>query len=97
MRRIIAVLSAFLSVSAVANVVHVYEKTLAGGVETQIADRTLDTGRSYLTQAAPTKSGYIFTHWTISTQQTFFPGKTPAGILLHRMRGFWYNPSLPLE
>ena len=30
MRRIVAVLLAFLSVSAVANVVHVYEKTLAG-------------------------------------------------------------------
>ena len=71
MRRIIAALLAFLSVSAVADVVHVYEKTLAGGIETQIADRTLDTGRSYLTEPASQKSGYIFTHWTISTQQAF--------------------------
>ena len=73
MRRIIAVLFAFLSFSAVADVVHVYEKTSAGGVETQIADCTLDTGRSYVTQTAPQKSGYIFTHWTISTQQAFSP------------------------
>ena len=71
MRRIVAVLLVFLSFYAVADVVHVYEKTLAGGVETQIADRTLDTGRSYFTQEAPQKNGYIFTHWTISTQQAF--------------------------
>ena len=73
MRRIATVLFVFWVVSATADVVHVYEKTLAGGVETQIADRTLDTGRSYFTQEAPQKSGYIFTHWTISTQQTFSP------------------------
>lgn len=71
MRRIATVLFVFWAVSAVADVVHVYEKTSADGVETQIADRTLDTGRSYLTQTAPQKSGYIFTHWTISTAQTF--------------------------
>jgi len=65
MRRIVAVLFGFLTVSAVADVVHAYEKTLADGVESQIADRTLDTGRSYLTEPAPQKSGYIFTHWTM--------------------------------
>ena len=73
MRRIVAVLLVFLSFYAVADLVHVYEKTLAGGVEMQIADRTLHTGRSYFTQEAPQKSGYIFTHWTISTQQAFSP------------------------
>ena len=54
-----------------AAVVHVYEQTEAGGVITQIGDTTLDTGRAYTTQAAPAKSGYIFTHWTISTSQAF--------------------------
>ena len=56
-----------------ADVVHVYERTSAGGTVVQIADKTLETGRSYLTSAAPTKSGYIFTHWEISTTQEFEP------------------------
>ena len=51
-----------------ADVVHVYERTSTGEL---IADTTLETGRSYLTSAAPTKSGYIFTHWEISTTQEF--------------------------
>ena len=54
-----------------ADVVHVYEQTEAGGVRVQIADRMLDTGRNYKTGAAPVKSGWIFTHWTISTEQDF--------------------------
>ena len=73
MRQNVALLQAFLVISAVADVVHVYEKTSAGGVVTQIADRTLDTGRRYTTSAAPAKSGYIFTHWSISTAQSFEP------------------------
>lgn len=54
-----------------AEVVHVYERTEAGGAMVLIADRMLDTGRNYKTGAAPVKSGWIFTHWTISVQQDF--------------------------
>ena len=71
MRQNVALLLAFLVISAVADVVHVYEKTSAGGVVTQITDRTLDTGRRYTTSAAPANIGYIFTHWSISTVQSF--------------------------
>ena len=52
-----------------ADVVHVYEQTLAGGVASQTRDRTLETGGTYSTASAPAKSGYIFTHWSISTNQ----------------------------
>ena len=51
--------------------VHVYERTLVGGVETQLSDTTLDTLSSYATVTAPVQSGYIFTHWSISSQQGF--------------------------
>ena len=56
--------------SLFSEVVHVYERASTGEL---LADRTLDTGRSYTTTAAPAKSGYIFTHWTISTAQAFSP------------------------
>ena len=59
--------------SASADVVHVYEQTLVGGVTTGISDRLLDTGRSHFTQNAPKVNGYIFTHWMISTKQPFSP------------------------
>ncbi len=52
-----------------ADIVHVYERSLAGGVASQMSDRTLDTGNTYSTQSAPAKSGYIFTHWSISVAQ----------------------------
>ena len=51
--------------------VHVYERTLVGGVETQLSDATFDTLGSYTTVTAPAQSGYIFTHWSISAQQSF--------------------------
>ena len=51
--------------------VHVYERTLVGGVETQLSDMTFDTLSSYTTMTAPAQSGYIFTHWSISAQQGF--------------------------
>ena len=51
-----------------ADVVHVFERTSTGEL---IADRTLDTGRSYTTTPAPKKNSYIFTHWAISTTQEF--------------------------
>ena len=56
---------------ASADVVYVYEQTFAGGVTTQISDRSLETGRQHSTQNAPVIKGYVFTHWTISTKQSF--------------------------
>ena len=56
--------------SLFADIVHVFERTSTGEL---ISDRTLDTGRSYTTTPAPKKSGYIFTHWSISTSQSFSP------------------------
>ncbi|MBQ4199751.1 MAG: hypothetical protein II649_07695 [Kiritimatiellae bacterium] len=52
-----------------ADIVHVYEQSLAGGVASQMSDRTLETGGTYSTASAPAKSGYIFTHWSISAAQ----------------------------
>ena len=64
--------AAALAVGGVcADVVHVYEETKINGVMTRIGETTRDTGRTYLTQTAPAKSGYIFTHWSISTRQAF--------------------------
>ena len=54
-----------------AELVHVYQETLAGGVRTQLSDETKETGSTYTTQTAPTLDGYIFTHWSISTTQSF--------------------------
>jgi len=51
--------------------VHVYERTLVGGVETQLSDTTFDSLSTYTTVTAPAQSGYIFTHWSISAQQSF--------------------------
>ena len=70
MKPLISLLLFCAALTSAAEVVHVYERASTGEL---LADRTLDTGRSYLTQAAPAKSGYIFTHWTISTAQAFSP------------------------
>ena len=60
-----------LSITASADVVNVYEETECGGETVQVAERMLETGRSYRTARPPAKSGWIFTHWTISTDQDF--------------------------
>ena len=60
-----------LSFAALADVVNVYEETECGDETVRIAERSLETGRKYETGAAPVKSGWIFTHWTISTTQDF--------------------------
>ena len=57
--------------SAWADVVHVTYQTSTGGTVAIVAETTLETGCAYTTVPAPTKSGYIFTHWTISTKQDF--------------------------
>ena len=64
------VLSVALGLSAMAAEVHVYERTLAGGVATQLGDTTTDTLTTYSTRTAPAISGYIFTHWTTTASQT---------------------------
>lgn len=70
MKPLISLLLFLAALTLTADVVHVYECASTGEL---IADRTFDTGRRYTTSAAPTKSGYIFTHWSISTAQTFEP------------------------
>ena len=70
MKRWSAILPLIFAVAARADLVHVYQETLAGGERTQISDETKETGASYMTQTAPALDGYIFTHWSISTSQT---------------------------
>ncbi len=57
--------------SAWADVVHITYQTSTGGTVSTVAEAALETGCAYTTVPAPTKSGYIFTHWTISTKQDF--------------------------
>ena len=71
MKRWIAILPLMIAVAAQGALVHVYQETLAGGVRTQLSDETKETGATYTTQTAPTLDGYIFTHWSISTTQSF--------------------------
>ena len=51
--------------------VHIYERTLVGSVATQLSDTTFDTLSTFTTRTAPAQSGYLFTHWSISTTQAF--------------------------
>ena len=71
MKRRIVILPLMIAVAAQGALVHVYQETLAGGVRTQLSDETKETGATYTTQTAPTLDGYIFTHWSISTTQSF--------------------------
>ena len=64
-------LGLFLALSAQGVVVHVCQQTAAGGVTNQISDTVLQTGMPWETQTAPAVNDYIFTHWTISTEQSF--------------------------
>ena len=71
MRRWAAIAAFLLAGVAQGALVHVYQETLVGGVRTQLSDETKETGETYTTQTAPAQSGYIFTHWSISTTQSF--------------------------
>lgn len=71
MRRWIAIVPLMIAAAAQGALVHAYQETLAGGVRTQLSDETKETGVTYTTQSAPTLDGYIFTHWLISTAQSF--------------------------
>ena len=42
----------------------------AGAAET-LSRTAADTARPFTTEKAPTRAGYIFTHWTLSTAQTY--------------------------
>lgn len=42
----------------------------AGAAET-LSQTAVDTAKKYTTEKAPVRAGYIFTHWTLSTLQTF--------------------------
>ena len=66
-----SILSVALPVLVWGDLVHVYEETETDGVKVRISERSLTTGMPWETQAAPTKAGYIFTHWSISTAQEF--------------------------
>ena len=59
------------SVSARAELLHVYQQTIAGTTTNRLSDTVLETTKSYSTQTAPAIDGWIFTHWSISTAQTF--------------------------
>ena len=52
-----------------ADVVHVYEQTVAGGVTNRLSDMTKEAGGDYVTQSAPSIAGFIFTGWTTDEQQ----------------------------
>mgnify|MGYP003390544837 CR=1 FL=1 len=70
-RNALLLLSCLAGLFGRADIVHVFEQTKADGQAVQISDRSLITGMPWTTQTAPVKSGYIFTHWTISTKQDF--------------------------
>ena len=62
--------AALAMLGAQAEVVHVVEQIEAG--ETAVVrDSLAETGVAFRSATAPTVSGFIFTHWTISTQQPF--------------------------
>lgn len=62
--RLVLVALCWVCAVARANQVHVVQQTLVDGVATQLSDQVLETGSTYSTQTAPTRSGYIFTHWS---------------------------------
>ena len=67
MKPLISLLLFCAALTLAAEVVHVYERASTGEL---LADHTLETGGTYSTASAPAKSGYIFTHWSISAAQS---------------------------
>lgn len=61
----------FAGLSLRADVVHVYEQTVAGGVTNRLSDAMKETGGDYVTQSAPSIAGFIFTGWTTDAKQPF--------------------------
>jgi len=64
---LLAVMGAFAETAEV----YVTVCTETGGVIEQISQTAADTATKFVTQKAPTLAGYIFTHWTLSTSQSF--------------------------
>ena len=52
--------------SAWADIVHVTYQASAGGTVATVAETTLETGCDYTTVPAPTRDGFLFTHWSSS-------------------------------
>ena len=58
-----------LVLSARAELVHVYERIVAGATTNQLSDTILATSSNYVTQVAPQMAGWVFVHWSVSTVQ----------------------------
>ena len=58
-----------------AETAQVYVRTCVdrAGVVEGLAQVAVDTARPYTTAPAPVQAGFIFTHWTLSTSQSFAP------------------------
>ena len=65
---LITLFTLFFAFDTKSDVVHVYEQTSTGVL---IADRTLNTGVKHKTSIPPQIEGYVFTYWSISTEQPF--------------------------
>ena len=73
--RWVAGLSLALSLTSLAEPAQVYVTVCtegAGAAET-LSRTAVDTATPFTTEKAPVRAGYIFTHWTLSTAQTFSP------------------------
>jgi len=70
-RRIVALLAIALAVGDLsAAVLRVRELLLVGDSVTERSARTVDGGAIYQTDAPPPVNGFIFTHWSVSTEQS---------------------------
>ena len=64
-RRILTLMLLAAAFCSEAAVVHVKQKTVAGGRTNVLSTATAETGAGYTTRTAPSLSGYIFTHWSM--------------------------------
>ena len=64
-RRILTLMLLLAAFCSEAEVVHVKQQTVAGGRTNVLSTATAETGADYATRAAPSLSGYIFTHWSM--------------------------------
>lgn len=70
-KRMIPPLVCCAALAAQAVDVYVTEQTSAGGTVTALRQTVAATGTEFTTQTAPDIEGYIFTHWTISVNQSY--------------------------
>ena len=76
-----------------AEVVHVVEQVKAGETLV-IRDSLVDTGVAFRSSAAPTVPGHIFTHWSISTVQSFRTGGQTKSFRVFRFNDFASNAQM---